>query len=308
MITDSHIAPVAASRFDPVAPGLPTAWQRWRSILKSVVSTTSGRVGVSLLTFHIALALLAPVIAVQSPIEIDPVNNLQAPSWDHPFGTDRYGRDILSRVMYGGRVALLVCLLATAIAEIGGGLLGLGVGYAGGRFDEICARIIDAFLAVPGLLMLLLCVTIFGGGLGVLIPTIGLLGIPGVARIARAAALDLIGRDFITAAKARGEHSLSIVRRELAPNALDVMLVDTAMRASWTVVSVAGLSFLGFGANPPTADWGLMIAENRAILMISPWGTIFPILAIGLLVLGLNLTADALAKALGIDRTREVVR
>jgi peptide/nickel transport system permease protein len=261
-------------------------------------------VGAAVLALHLLVALAAPALAPQSPTAIDAESRLAPPSAAHLFGTDRFGRDIFSRVLLGGRVALAIGLLGAALSVLVGGFVGVLFGYLGGLADEVVMRVVDALISIPGLLLLLVIVTGLGSGYPVILLAMVLSYAPGVVRVARAAAQEYAPRDFITAARARGEGSLSIVMRELWPNVLDVLLVEFAMCASWIILSVSGLSFLGFGVNPPTPDWGLMVAENRSMLQVAPWGIVFPILAISTLVVALNLVSDGMAKALGLDSSR----
>ena len=186
-----------------------------------------------------------------------------------------------------------------------GGVLGIWLGYVSGLADELFMRAIDAALALPGLLLLLTIITVFGSGWDVLLGALVLLYVPGIVRIVRAATLDIAPRDFITAARARGESTWTIVRHELMPNIRDVLLVEFAMRVSWSIVAISGLAFLGFGVPPTTPDWGLMIAENRRALAYAPWCTLYPVAAISSLVIGVNLAVDGLAKALGVDRVHD---
>ena len=166
-------------------------------------------------------------------------------------------------------------------------------------------RVIDALLAIPGLLVVLLIVVALGTGFGVLILTLGYAFGVSTVRIARGAALGYVARDFITAARARGERNTTIVLRELIPNLLDVLLVEYVMRASWALTAISSLSYLGFGIAPPTPDWGRMVFENQVLLAISPWGTLFPVFALSSLIIGINLAGDALSKAIGLDRSQE---
>jgi len=270
----------------------------WRTLLRSPTT----RVGVVILSIHLLVALISPWIAPYSATALDPANLYGAPSWGHPFGADQYGRDVLTRVMLGGRLALMISLSASLLAVLVGGLLGIWLGYVGGLLDEVVMRLVDATLALPGLLLLLTIITVFGGGWRVILGSLVLLYVPGIIRIVRAATLDVVPRDFITAARARGERATTIVWRELLPNVRDLLLVEFAIRASWSVVAVSGLAFLGFGVPPTTPDWGLMIAENRQALAYAPWCTLYPVLAISSLVIGFNLAIDGVAKALGLDR------
>lgn len=286
-----------------VAAGRPAAAplaQFWRSYRRSAANL----VGLALLVAHLALALVAPLIIPHSPTAIDAGQMLKAPTLTHPFGTDRFGRDVFSRVLLGGRVALAITLVSAGLAVLLGGLAGVALAYLGGAIDEVAMRTVDALIAIPGLLLLLVIVTGLGTGYPAIVLAMVLSYAPGVVRVARSAALEYVPRDFITAARARGEGAFAVTTRELWPNVLDVLLVEFAMRASWMLLAVSGLSFLGFGVNPPTPDWGLMIEENRSMLALAPWGILFPTIAIGSLVVALNLVADGVAKALGLDRSR----
>lgn len=280
------------------------ARQRASSAWSGLRRSRPATIGFAIVAIHLVLAVGAPLVAPYSPTDIDPMATFDGPSWRHPMGTDRFGRDGLSRVIHGGRYALAMSLIATAIALAAGATIGLILGYVGGLVDEGLMRLFDAQLSLPSILLLLVILTTFGSGLDVIIPATALLYMPGVVRVARAAALDVAPREFVLAARSRGETTASIVRRELFPNVLDVLLVEFAMRASWVVLLISSLSFLGFGINPPTPDWGLMVNENRPMMGIAPWGTIFPMIAIGSLVVGLNLLSDGIAKSMGLDRTR----
>jgi peptide/nickel transport system permease protein len=230
---------------------------------------------------------------------------LTAPDAAHWFGTDHLGRDVFSRTVLGGREALLVTLVATPLAVLWGGLLGIYLGLVGGRLDDVLMRLVDAFLSLPWILKMLLLIVTFGTGLAVLIPTLAFFyGIP-VIRVARAAAHNVVARDFVLAARARGHTPGAIIRRELLPNVLDALMVEGAMRWSWMLLAFSSLSFLGFGVSPPTPDWGLMIADARSYLPIAPWAGLFPIVALSSLIIGINLAADALAKAVGVDRAQK---
>ena len=264
----------------------------------------SGMLGLTILVFHILIALSSPLIVPFDPTEISASLKNLSPSGEHFFGTDQFGRDVFTRVLLGGRIALAITLTATLIAVTWGGTLGILLGFLGGRVDEAVMRVVDALLAAPYILFLLLIVSALGSSNRVLIFTLGFFYGIAVVRVARAATLDFVARDFITAARARGERRLTIVLRELLPNVLDILLVEFAMRWSWMLLAFSSLSFLGFGVSPPTPDWGLMIAESRKALQFAPWTAVFPMIALGTLVIGINLAADAVAKALGLDRTQ----
>ncbi|MDP7625363.1 MAG: ABC transporter permease [Rhodospirillales bacterium] len=282
-----------------------TAFSTLQTVLSAMASRPSGLVGLILVAFHIALAIVSPAIAPYDFRELSAQIILNEPSSEHWFGTDNLGRDIFTRTMLGGRQALLVTTISTILAIIWGGLLGVLFGLVGGRLDEFLMRLVDAFLCLPWILVLLLIVVTVGSGPVVLIPTLGFFyGIP-VIRMARAATHDVVALDFVTAARARGETRSTIVRRELLPNVLDVLLVEGAMRWSWMLLAFSSLSFLGFGVTPPTPDWGLMISDARSFMSIAPWVALPPVIALSSLIIGINLSADALAKALGIDRAQK---
>lgn len=279
--------------------------QRTLGVLRDVMARPSGAIGLTLVTFHVILAIISPWIVPYDYKAMNSLLMLNGPSSAHWLGTDHLGRDVLTRVLLGGREALLVTGIATPIAVIWGGLLGIFFGLVGGRLDEVLMRVVDAFLSLPWILKMLVLIVTFGSGIEVLIPTLAFFyGIP-VIRIARAATHDVVARDFVSAARARGHGRITVIRRELLPNVLDTLMVEGAMRWSWMLLAFSSLSFLGFGVSPPTPDWGLMIADARGFMSFAPWGVLGPVIALSSLIIGINLTADALAKALGIDRAQK---
>ncbi len=275
------------------------------NLLAEMVSRPSGLVGLSLVGFHIVLAIVSPAIVPFDFKAMDVQSILSGPSGEHWLGTDNLGRDILTRTMLGGQQALMVTSISTVFAIAWGGMLGVLLGLIGGWLENLVMRLVDAFLAIPWILFLLLIVSVIGLGNAVLIPTLAFFyGIP-VVRMSRAATHDVVALDFITAARARGETKTTIVKNELLPNVLDVLLVEAAMRWSWMLLAFSSLSFLGFGVAPPTADWGLMISGARSFMSFAPWAVLAPVIALSSLIIGINLSADALAKTLGIDRAQK---
>ncbi|SDT78975.1 ABC transporter permease [Actinoplanes derwentensis] len=275
-------------------------------LVRSILRSKSATIGFALVLIHLVLAILAPVLAQYDPVANDPAAVLQLPGGAYPLGTDTLGRDILSRTLYGGRYALTTSLTATALVILLGTVIAGLAAYHGGWLDNLITRVLDSVLAVPAILSLLVVVTVFGSGTGVLIMAIVVVYTGGVIRIVRAAAMDVLPRDFVTAARARGEGTFHILFREVLPNILDVVLVEFAMRASWVLLLISSLSFLGFGANPPTPDWGLMVAENRSLMGLVPLATVAPMVSLATLIVGLNLASDGLAKSLGVDRMKEI--
>ena len=224
-------------------------------------------------------------------------------SWIHPMGVDYLGRDILSRVIYGGHFVIFLSISGTVLGLVCGAAIGLISGYVGGWLDEILQRFLEALISIPFLVFGLLVVAAAGpklsGNLSLTILVIAFVYAPRVARMARAAALDISTRDFVTIARLRGEGAWSVAFRELLPNATGTLLVEFAIRAGYAPVLVASLGFLGFGLRPPTPEWGLMIAENRALIMTSPATVIGPGLMLASLVVGLNLWTEGFARILG---------
>ena len=273
--------------------------------LRAMASRPSGAIGLAIVLIHLFIAVSSPWLVPFDYKAISSLLILSPPDAVHWWGTDHLGRDVFTRTLLGGREAILVTLIATPLAVVWGGFVGIYLGLVGGKLDDVLMRLVDAFLALPWILKMLLMIATFGTGFGVLIPTLAFFyGIP-VIRIARAAAHNVVARDFVLAARARGHGRLATIRRELLPNVLDALLVEGAMRWSWMLLAFSSLSFLGFGVSPPTPDWGLMVADSRTFLAIAPWSGLFPIAALSSLIIGINLTADALAKTLGVDRAQK---
>ena len=291
-----------------MAPGnaQTSTWMlRLGQTLRAMASRPSGAIGLAIVLIHLLIALSSPWLVPFDYKAISSLLILSPPDAVHWWGTDHLGRDVFTRTLLGGREAILVTLIATPLAVVWGGFVGIYLGLVGGKLDDVLMRLVDAFLALPWILKMLLMIATFGTGLGVLIPTLAFFyGIP-VIRIARAAAHNVVARDFVLAARARGHGRLSTIARELLPNVLDALLVEGAMRWSWMLLAFSSLSFLGFGVSPPTPDWGLMVADSRTFLAIAPWSGLFPIAALSSLIIGINLTADALAKSLGVDRAQK---
>ena len=272
-------------------------------VLGTMASRPSGLIGLMILIFHVSLALVSPYLAPYDYKAIDPTLMLQEPSSEFWFGTDSLGRDVFSRTILGGRVALTVTFFGSLIALFWGGLLGIFCGLVGGKIDDVVMRIVDAFLSIPWILAMLLIVSLLGTSIEVLIPALGFFYGKGIVRVARAATHDVIAKDFIVSARARGHSNFSIIWNEIIPNVRDAILVEGAMRWSWMLLGFSSLSFLGFGVSPPTPDWGLMISNARGLMSFAYWSVIAPIVGLSSLIIGINLTADAFAKALGIDRS-----
>ncbi|MCR9127161.1 MAG: ABC transporter permease [Rhodobacteraceae bacterium] len=282
-----------------------TRLSRVAAVLGDVMSRPSGAIGLTLVAAHVVLALISPLIVPYGYTTMNSAMMLTGPDAAHWLGTDHLGRNVFTRVLLGGREALSVTGIATPVAVIWGGFVGIFFGLVGGRIDEVMMRVVDAFLSLPWILKMLVLIVTLGTGIEVLIPTLAFFyGIP-VIRSARAGTPAVVARDCVSAARARGHGRMTIIRRELLPNVLDTLMVEGAMRWSWMLLAFSSLSFLGFGVSPPTPDWGLMIADARGFMSFAPWGVLGPVIALSSLIIGINLTADALAKALGIDRAQK---
>ena len=278
-------------------------FQKILEVIKTMASKPSGLIGLTILIFHVILAITSPLYVPYDYKAIDPSLMLNPPSSEFWFGTDSLGRDVFTRTILGGRTALTVTFFGSLIALIWGGSLGIFCGLVGGKIDDVVMRIIDAFLSIPWILAMLLIVSLLGTTTIVLIPPLGFFYGKGIVRVARAATHDVIAKDFIISARARGHSNMSIIWNEILPNVRDAIMVEGAMRWSWMLLGFSSLSFLGFGVSPPTPDWGLMISNARGLMSFAYWAVLAPIVGLSSLIIGINLTADAFAKALGIDRS-----
>ena len=260
-------------------------------------------VGLALVAVHLVLALFSPWIAPFDPTELVG-GRIEPPGGEFLLGTDALGRDYLSRLLHGGRMALFVTFTGVVAAVLAGSLLGVAAAYFGGTLDDVLMRLCDVKLALPGIFTVSLFITGFGESFGVLVTLVGLVYLPGVIRIVRAQALTQAGLGYVKAAQLRGESALSVIVREILPNTLDVVYVEFAIRMSHAVLLLSTMSYLGLGLSPPTPDWGLMVSEGVGQLAFAPWLVLFPAAFISSLVIGLNFGAEALANALGMDASR----
>ncbi|MBX3569618.1 MAG: ABC transporter permease [Rhizobiaceae bacterium] len=269
----------------------------WRS------APSSFRIGAILLGIHILLAVLGPFIALYPQQQMMAGRPIQGPDLLHWFGTDQLGRDVFSRTLHGGWIVMVLSISGTLLGVAVGSVIGLACGYVRGWVDEVVMRIVEAILSIPFLVLALLAVSMAGpelAGSPVLVVTaVAVIYAPRIARMARAAALDIVTRDYVTVARLRGEPTLSVVRREMLPNAMGVLLVEFAVRAGYAPILIGTLGFLGFGMRPPTPEWGLMISEYRNLLTVQPWAVFGPGLMLSTLVIGLNFFTEGLSRVLG---------
>jgi peptide/nickel transport system permease protein len=259
----------------------------------AVLSRTPARIGLGITLALLAIAVLAPLIAPYDPYDQDLMSTLTPPAWAHPFGTDQYGRDMLSRVMYGTRSALFAVLVADGLALVLGCALGLLSGFFGGRTDAVVMRVVDVLLAFPYLLLALIIVAALGPGLTNAMIAIGIVYTPQYARLIRGQVLAVRQAEYIEAARAVGVRPVRIMLRHVLPNSFSPILVMAILQAGSVVVETAGLSFLGLGAQPPSPDWGALLAEGQSYFLSAWWIATFPGLAIFTVVVGFNLLGDA---------------
>jgi peptide/nickel transport system permease protein len=258
------------------------------------------RIGIGIVVIMSLAAILAPLLARQSPITIDLAHLLQRPSAEHWLGTDIQGRDIWSRLVYGARVSLTVGLISQGIALALGVTLGLVAGFYGKWVDEIVMRLADVTLAFPTLLLLIAMVAALQPSEGVVFATIGIVGWAGMARIVRGQVLVVRQLEYIQAIRALGAGDLRIMVRHVLPNVIAPVVIAATLGVAGAIMAEAALSFLGLGVPPPAPSWGSMIADGRDLeqLRRAPWTSVFPGIAIGAAVLGFNLLGDALRDAL----------
>ncbi|WP_235691834.1 ABC transporter permease [Elioraea tepida] len=279
----------AAPAFMPVAP-------LRRAVARFLANPTTG-IGIILCVLIALSAILAPWLSPHDPIEQDVIAQLSPPSARHPLGTDYFGRDVLSRILWGGRISLIVSLTAIAAAIVIGGAIGMISGYVGGRFDTFVMQVMDVLLSFPSLILGLVVVALLGPDLVNLVVAIGLTAIAPFARIARAPVLALKQRAFVEAGRALGYSHARILFVHILPNILSEVLVMGSLWMATAVRTEASLSFIGLGVKPPTPTWGGMMRDGFENILDAPWLAIFPGIAILLLVLGLNMVGDGLRDA-----------
>jgi peptide/nickel transport system permease protein len=264
--------------------------RRWKALLASRTTV----VAAIILIGYLLLAAVGERLAPYPPLEFHYQDTLQAPSSTYWLGTDQYGRDIFSRVLAGARSIVLIAFGATAVGTV----VGLTAGYYGGKIDEVIMRCGDGVMSFPSLLLALLVLTTLGPNVVNIIVAVAITFVPRVARIIRSVALDLRTQPFVQAAQARGERAPYIIRREMLPNAIPAIIVESSVRVGYAILIGASLGFLGLGVQPPTPDWGLMIYEGRSMIQASPWVVIGPAIAISVLVIAANLFADGVSRVL----------
>ena len=279
-------APKKRSQFEEV----------WRRLKKNKMAM----LGLAIVVFLVLLAVFADFLFdyEQVVIKQNTAIRLQGPSAEHWFGTDEFGRDILARLVHGGRISLVVGVIAVAIALVLGGTLGAISGFFGGKVDMIISRAMDILLAVPSLLLSITIVSALGPSIINLMIAIAVSSVPGYARIVRSSVMTVRDNEFVEAAKAIGANDAQIIASHILPNCLAPIIVQVSLKVASAILSTSGLSFLGLGVKAPTPEWGSMLSGGRAYLRNAPHLTVFPGLCIMLTILSMNLLGDGLRDAL----------
>lgn len=282
---------------DPRAPRTP-----WQDLQRQFVKSNAGVLGLHLVLLLVTLSLLTPFIAPYNYYDIDVGPKYTPPGWEHLMGTDRFGRDVFSRVLYGGRISLVIGLLAVSVSATIGTLVGAVAGYLAGWVDGALMWVVELLMALPRLVLLLAIVGFFQSGgtsaLAAMVIILGFTGWMGVARIVRAQVLSLKEQDFVAASRALGLPMWRILLRHIVPNTLAPIIVYASLAIGSTILVESSLSFLGFGVSPPTATWGAIVSDGKDDLLAAPWISTAPGLIIVIAVMSFNLLGDGLRDAL----------
>jgi len=267
-------------------------------IVRRFMRNKLGVIGLVFTVMYFLFAMIAPEFVTYDPSAIDAANRLAAPSLEHPFGTDRYGRDVFTRVIVAARQSVKVATLVVVSSGFIGVTLGLVAGYYRGLVDEAIMRSVDVLFVFPIILMGLIVIAILGPGLNNAIIALSIAYLPIMIRITRGSAVSVREEEYVLAATAYGENSIGIMFRDMLPNLISAVMVQATITFAFSILSEAGLSYLGLSAQPPTVTWGLMVSEGQTTLEIAPWVSFFPGLAIMLTVLGLSFFGMGLRSAL----------
>ena len=254
-------------------------------------------VGLVIVVLVILSAVFAGVISPYDPAQQTP-NRLALPSWEHLCGTDNLGRDLFSRIMYGGRVSLLVALLGLVISVVVGGILGSTAGYFGGKYEAVVMRVMDVIMSIPGLLLAVSISAMLGNGIVNTAIAIAVSGIPSAARLLDATVITLRGQEYVEAARARGSTNLGVIIKHIIPNALSPLIVDCTLRISGNIMQISSLSFIGLGVTAPTPEWGCIMNAGRDVFVRAYPMVLFPGIMIILTLFGFNMIGDGLRDAL----------
>ena len=279
---------------EPVLPAEGFWTRPWRRFRRHRMAL----VGTAILVIFALGSILAPLLTPYEPTQQNLDNRLSPPTWRHPMGTDELGRDLLTRILYGGRISMLIGVLAMSVAITIGTLIGAVAGYYGGRIDSVTMRLTDIAISFPSLFLLILLAAYFGSSLPTIVLVIGLLSWMRVARLVRASFLALKAQQFVEAARCCGARPIRIIAYHMLPNALGPIIVAASLGVAGAILTESALSYLGLGIQPPTATWGSMLRNAQDQMATAPWTAIFPGLMIFLTVIAINYVGDGLRDAL----------
>jgi peptide/nickel transport system permease protein len=279
-----------------------------RRVVRGALATTRGKVGLTLTLLVVVLAFVGPFLPGPSPIAFTTSPYAPPGNGNGLLGGDALGRSVLARVLNGGWVLLILAVLATVLGVAVGAVAGVIAAYRQGKSEGFIMRSVDVLLAVPQLVFVLMVVSVIGPKLWILVLTVALVQAPQVARVIYAASQDVCERDFVKAVAVWGVPPRTVIRRQVLPSLITPLAVEMGLRLSFSIVLISGLNFLGFGVAPPNPSWGVMVNENRLGLASNPWGVVAPAIILGVLAVGTNVFADALARAnFGEDRGEEAI-
>lgn len=276
-----------------------------RGLLGRAVGTTRGKIGLAMVGAVLIVVIIGPTVAPYSSTQFVGIP-FASPSGNMLLGGDVLGRDVLSRVLYGGRELLIVAVLGTALGVVVGATLGIVAGYMRGAVETSIMRVVDVLLAFPQLVLALLLVSLAGPKPYLIVIAIGLGHVPQVARVVRGATVQVSELDFVKVVEMRGLRSWRVLVREVVPNLTSVLAVEVGLRLTFSILVIAGLGFLGFAQPPPAANWGLMVNENMVGITINVWSVVAPLILIGVLTIGMNTFTDAVARvSIGIEGRKD---
>jgi peptide/nickel transport system permease protein len=271
-----------------------TATGRRSSTAARLLRTPVAAAGAVIVALYLGAAVAAPVLSPHDPLSMASQSLLAPPGGPYPFGTDQFGRDQLSRLLYGSRVSLVVSFASVVLALAGGGTVGVASGYYGARVDSVLMRVMDVIFAFPAVLLAIAIMAVAGTAVWTVILAIGVVYTPQFARVSRASVLTTRSLEYVEAASALGAGARRILLRHILPNISAPLIVQTSLSLSLAILTESALSFLGLGTQPPTPSWGNMLAESRRFMATAPWTAVFPGATIAMIVLGFNLLGDGL--------------
>lgn len=296
MATDTYLATPKMPSGQTSAPArlLSGLWKRILDFLELIRASPTAMFGLAIVLLWVFIAIFAPLVTSYTPVEQDYKSINKPPSAAHILGTDHMGRDVWSRIVYGSRTILLLGPLSVGVAFVLGIALGLPSGYYGHWIDETVMRVLDALMAFPTILLYMIIISAIGPSLINVVIAIAIGGAPGIARLVRALTMDIRTREYVAAAKLRGDSDFQIMLREILPNCRGPLIVDFLMRIGYAAFYIGTLGFLGLGLPPPTPDWGAMVQEGHSRMLANVWPVLSATVAIITLVIGLNLFADGI--------------